>query len=67
MHSAGHPTTAPAGRPSGRAATVAAVGEEEFPEMDSASVAALAALDWELQQQDEIRGESYHPEGSLEG
>lgn len=51
--SAGRPTTAPAGRPAPRAATVAAIGGEEFPDMDEASIAALAALDKELQRQEE--------------
>lgn len=46
---AGKPTQPPAGRPSGRAATVAGVTEEDlFPAMDAASISALEALDEEL-------------------
>lgn len=46
---AGRPTHAPAGRPSNRSASVAGVAQtEEFPDLDSAAVSALAALDEEL-------------------
>ncbi|KAA1100468.1 hypothetical protein PGTUg99_009173 [Puccinia graminis f. sp. tritici] len=46
---AGKPTQAPAGRHPNRAATVAAVSEDNmFPALDAASVSALAQLDEEL-------------------
>ncbi|KNZ50463.1 hypothetical protein VP01_4411g1, partial [Puccinia sorghi] len=41
------------GCPLGRAARVESIGQEEFPEMDEASIPALAVLDRELQRQEE--------------
>jgi hypothetical protein len=53
---AGRPTNPPAGRPSNRGALVAAVTKGEmFPELDAASVSALAALDEELRLVEEER------------
>lgn len=45
---AGRPTHPPAGRSTAKAASVAALTEDVFPEMNEASIAALAALDKEL-------------------
>jgi hypothetical protein len=53
---AGKPTHPPAGRAPARSASVAAVAEDNcFPELDQASVAALAALDEELRLQSNER------------